>query len=311
MIKHQKKWALCIVLSICFFIYGCSQTANTSEIILEPNKTTTQEISITACENTAYPAYSGDAYAVINSDIPFFTEDELTSQSYESYSNLDELGRPGIATACLGPETMPLETEERGQIGMIKPAGWHTIKYPNLISDLYLYNRCHLIGWQLSGENANELNLITGTRYLNITGMLQFENKIADYIKNTKNHVMYRVTPIYENNNLICNGLLMETQSIEDDKLSFCVYCYNVQPGIIIDYATGDSEPDKKVTNQNTETEITSDDDYVLNTKSLKIHTPDCPSAEKITNQNRQDYHGNINDLLTDGYTTCKQCNPE
>lgn len=163
----------------------------------------------------------------------------MTTNSYEHYSELDNLGRTGVAMACLGPETLP--TEKRGPIGMIKPVGWHTVKYPDVIKDLYLYNRCHLIAFELSGENANEKNLTTGTRYLNISGMLPFENKTRKYIDDTKHHVIYRVTPIFINNELVCRGILIEAKSVEDNNLEFCVYCYNVQPGIIIDYATGDS----------------------------------------------------------------------
>ena len=163
----------------------------------------------------------------------------MTTVFYEHYSELDNLGRTGVAMACLGPETLP--TEKRGPIGMIKPAGWHTVKYPDVIKDLYLYNRCHLIAFELSGENANEKNLTTGTRYLNISGMLPFENKTRKYIEDTHNHVIYRVTPVFINNELVCRGILIEAKSVEDNNLEFCVYCYNVQPGIIIDYTTGDS----------------------------------------------------------------------
>lgn len=187
------------------------------------------------------PSYTGSPYTIINDNVPFFTDTDYTTDSYESYAELDALNRCGTAMACIGTDLMP--TEERGSIGSVKPSGWQTVKYPDQISDNYLYNRCHLIGYQLSGENANEKNLITGTRYLNISGMLDFENEVADYVRTTENHVLYRVTPIFIEDELVCRGILMEGYSIEDDgaSIQFCVYCYNVQPEIGIDYATGDS----------------------------------------------------------------------
>ncbi len=186
--------------------------------------------------------YCGDAVCEINGNVPFFTEDELSEECFERYSELDELGRCGTAFASLGKETLP--TEERGAIGSIKPSGWHTVKYDN-IKDLYLYNRCHLIAFCLSGENANEKNLITGTRYMNVEGMLPYETITVEYLdENPDNHVMYRVTPVFRDNNLIADGVLMEAYSVEDkgSGVSFCIWCYNVQPGIQIDYSDGDSK---------------------------------------------------------------------
>ena len=192
-------------------------------------------------ENLNIPEYSGAAYAEVNNNIPFFEKTERTKEVFEIYSNLDYLGRCGAAYANVCKELMP--TEERGEIGMVKPTGWHTVKYPEIIEDLYLYNRCHLLGYQLTGENANEKNLITGTRYMNVEGMLPFENKVAEYVRKTDNHVLYRVTPIFTGNNLVADGVLMEAYSVEDsgEGISFCVFVYNVQPGIVIDYATGQS----------------------------------------------------------------------
>lgn len=191
------------------------------------------------------PAYSGSPYIAINNNIPFFTSSELTTTGYENYSALDSLGRVGTATASLGKETMPKEGEERGSISSIYPTGWKQAKYDN-ISGKYLYNRCHLIGWQLSAENSNKQNLLTGTKYLNVSGMLPFENMVADYIKETNNHVAYRVTPIFEGNNLLASGVQIEAYSVEDggDGICFNVYCYNVQPGISIDYSNGTSSLD-------------------------------------------------------------------
>ena len=188
------------------------------------------------------PLYVNEPYVVINDGIPFFEEEDLTEQSFEHYSALDRYGRCGVAYANIGKDIMP--TGKRESIGQVKPTGWHTTKY-NHINGKYLYNRCHLIGFQLSGENANEKNLITGTRYMNTDGMLPFENMVADYVKETNHHVLYRVTPIYEGDDLIARGVLMEAQSIEDDSIQFNVYVYNVQPGVTIDYATGKSHLDK------------------------------------------------------------------
>ena len=187
------------------------------------------------------PAYSGEAYVELNDNVPSFSKKDMTTKAFEKYSELDDLGRCGTAYANVCRETMP--TEERGNIGMIKPSGWHTVKYDN-VDGKYLYNRCHLIGYQLTAENANEKNLITGTRYLNIEGMLTFENMVADYVEETDNHVLYRVTPIFEGDNLLASGVQIEAYSVEDKGkgVSFNVYCYNVQPGITIDYTNGDSK---------------------------------------------------------------------
>ncbi|RHQ36335.1 hypothetical protein DWY84_00750 [Clostridium sp. AF27-2AA] len=188
----------------------------------------------------AIPAYSGEPYAVVNGNIPYFTDSDMTSESFEYYSDLDELGRCGTAYSSVGTDLMP--TEKRGSISKVKPSGWQVSKY-DFVDGKYLYNRCHLIGYQLTAENANEKNLITGTRYLNVDGMLPFENLVADYVKETENHVLYRVTPVFEGNNLVASGVLMEAESVEDagDGVEYCVYVYNVQPGVEIDYATGEN----------------------------------------------------------------------
>ena len=187
------------------------------------------------------PEYSGQAYVAVNGNEPFFTQEDLTTTSYETYAPLDGLGRCGPAEACVGQDLMP--TEPRGRISSVKPTGWQVSKY-DFVDGKYLYNRCHLIGYQLTAENANRQNLITGTRYLNVTGMLPFENLVADYVRETGNHVLYRVTPIFDGTELVARGVLMEGWSVEDSGQGVCfnVYCYNVQPGVIIDYATGDNE---------------------------------------------------------------------
>ena len=189
------------------------------------------------------PNFSSEPYVVINENEPEFSQDDFTTKSFEKYSELDFLGRCGIAFTNLSIDTMPSADEERESISSIEPSGWINKKY-DIVDGGYLYNRCHLIGYQLSAENANGKNLITGTRYMNIEGMLPFENKVAEYIKETRNHVLYRVTPIYEGDNLVANGVQIEAKSVEDNGKGICfnVYCYNVQPGIEINYKTGESK---------------------------------------------------------------------
>lgn len=188
------------------------------------------------------PDYSGEPWVIVNNNVPYFSESEITTDSFESYSGLDALGRCGVCWASIGADLMPADGEGRGDISTIKPSGWVNAKY-DFVKGGYVYNRCHLIGWQLTAENANKENLITGTRYMNIDGMLPFENLVADYIKDTGNHVMYRVTPDFVDNELVCHGVLMEGYSVEDngDGILYCVYCYNVQPGVTINYVTGET----------------------------------------------------------------------
>lgn len=275
------------------------------------------------------PAYSGKAYTSVNGNVPYFSAAELTTQSFETYSDLDSLGRCGVTYACIGKDLMP--TEERGSIGMVKPTGWHTVRYDDLVDGKYLYNRCHLIGYQLTGENANTKNLITGTRYLNIEGMLPFENMVADYIQETNNHVLYRVTPIFEGNNLLANGVLMEGYSVEDKGagVSYCVFAYNVQPGIEIDYATGESkladgaqqeeqktatvtptpspEPEKQEPVTGSEA---SQADYILNKNTKKFHYPTCSSVNDMKEKNKQEFFGTRDETIALGYSPCGRCNP-
>lgn len=200
--------------------------------------------ALEAFANEVIPEYSGNPYVELNGNVPYFTDEELSTTAFELYSELDSLGRCGACYANICKEIMP--TEERGSIGMVKPTGWHTVKY-DCITDRYLYNRCHLIGYQLAGENANEKNLITGTRYLNVYGMLPFENEVADYVDETDNHVLYRVTPVFSDDNLVASGVIIEAKSVEDKGagVQFNVYCYNVQPGISIDYIDGQSWENK------------------------------------------------------------------
>ena len=292
------------------------------------------------------PAYSGSAYCEMNGNVPAFGDDELVTDAFENYSDLDSLGRCGVAYVNICKEIMP--TEERGAIGMVKPSGWHTVKYNDRIDGNYLYNRCHLIGYQLAGENANEKNLITGTRYLNVTGMLPFENEVADYVESTGNHVLYRVTPIFDGDNLVASGVQMEAESVEDKGagVSFNVYVYNVQPGVLIDYATGDSEADPGyvVPGENTssdvsgedggqaaeagtseetqnieskaddtseaQTEAANEDTYIVNTNTGKFHKPSCKSVKQMKESNKSERTATRDELISEGYEPCKNCNP-
>lgn len=255
------------------------------------------------------PEYSGEPYVVVNDNVPFFSEDDLTEESFETYSSLDEMGRCGAAYASISTDLMP--EEEREAIGNVRPSGWHTEKYAGLVDGNYLYNRCHLIGYQLTAENANEKNLITGTRYLNVNGMLPFEDMTADYIEETENHVLYRVTPMYEGDNLVASGVLMEAESVEDegDGILYNVFCYNVQPGISIDYATGESWVEtSSADSANASGERESA--YVLNTNSGKFHYPSCSSVSQMNDENRQDFTGDRETLIADGFSPCGRCNP-
>ncbi len=261
------------------------------------------------------PPFTDEPYVILNDHIPTFTDAEKAMvESFEEYAPLDSLGRCGVTFACIGQDLMP--TEERGSIGSVKPSGWQTVKY-DIVDGKYLYNRCHLIGFQLTGENANRENLITGTRYLNIEGMLPFENMVADYVQETGNHVLYRVTPIFEGDNLVASGVVMEGWSVEDNGEGICfhVYSYNNQPGIVINYATGESalsedglpESPNAGTNESGEGDTLT---YVLNTNTKKFHEPDCGSVSSMAESSRQDYTGDRESLIEDGYEPCGSCKP-
>ena len=250
------------------------------------------------------PDYSGEPFVAVLDNVPTFTEQDLTTNSYEFYSELDSLGRCGVTEACIGTDLMP--TEKRESISSVKPTGWVQAKY-DFVDGKSLYNRCHLIGFQLTGENANKYNLITGTRYLNIDGMLSFENMVADYVKETGNHVMYRVTPNFVRDELVARGVFMEGYSVEDkgEGVCFYVYAYNVQPGVGIDYATGESWLD-----QTTEASAGEAAVYVLNTNSKKFHLPDCSGISSISESNRQKVKASREELIAQGYSACGTCKP-
>lgn len=320
----MKKWkgnlvGFIVLISLC--ICSCASTDVTIPV---------QEVPKEAVVNTAtdatldtIPEYSGSPYVEINGNIPDFRESDYSTEVFESYSELDSLGRCGVCFANIGIELMP--TEERGEIGQIKPSGWQLAKY-DCVDGKYLYNRCHLIGYQLSGENANEKNLITGTRYMNVEGMLPFENMVADYVESTGNHVLYRVTPVFDGNNLVASGVQMEAKSVEDDGVGICfnVYVYNCQPGVAIDYANGlsvlvEGEESAEVTvtieskKQNEESVPVSQEEgtaYILNTNTHKFHYPSCSSVDDMKEKNKQEYVGNREDLIKQGYDPCKRCNP-
>ena len=291
-----------ILLCITAFLVGCGKSTAKSD---------------TAVLNTI-PEFQHVPYVVLKNNQPDFSKSELTKKSFEKYSKLDSLGRCGVAMTCIGKNIMP--TGKREGIGMIKPTGWHTVKY-DFVDGKYLYNRCHLIAYQLTGENANDKNLITGTRYMNVEGMLPFEDMVADYVKETNNHVLYRVTPVYKGDNLVASGVIMEGYSVEDhgEGISFHVYCYNVQPGITIDYSTGDSEISKTadkditkniITEKNKTNPSTGNVQYILNLNSHKFHYPDCNSVKVMSESNKGIYTGTREDLIEQGYEPCGSCKP-
>ena len=294
--RTQRLFAVLLFLSL--LLSGCGQLPMQDS----PGGTGTVSLS-------DLPAYSGEPYVVMNDNQPDFPEEDYTTDSFESYSPLDELGRCGTAYANIGIDLMP--TEERGSIGQVKPSGWHTVKY-DCVDGKYLYNRCHLIGYQLTAENANEENLITGTRYLNVDGMLPFENLVADYITETENHVLYRVTPIFQEDDLVASGVLMEAESVEDggESVCYCVYVYNVQPGVTIDYATGESWLEDEGPAESTSAGVTEEMEYILNTNSKKFHLPDCSGVASMNPNNREDYTGDRQTLIDQGYEPCGICKP-
>ena len=269
-----------------------------------------QQASAVSVSLEEVPAYSGSPYVELDGNQPGFSLEERTTDSFETYSTLDALGRCGPAYACIGQDLMP--TEDRESISSVHPTGWVQAEY-DFVEGGSLYNRCHLIGFQLTGENANEENLITGTRYMNVEGMLPFENMVADYIKETGNHVLYRAAPIFEGENLVASGVVMEALSVEDEGEGVCfhVYVYNVQPGVEIDYATGESWETRDSASSALESQAEEQEtDYVLNTSSKKFHLPDCPSVDSMSGKNRQEYHGTREELIAQGYEPCGSCNP-
>lgn len=296
----QRLFLLPLLLAVAVGLAGC-----------ELNIPTAPAASAAPVSLEDIPAYTGSPYIAINGNQPEFEEGDLSSESFETYSPLDSLGRCGPAYACIGQDLMP--TEDRESISGVHPTGWVQAEY-DTVDGGSLYNRCHLIGFQLTGENANEENLITGTRYMNVEGMLPFENLVADYVKETGNHVLYRSTPVFEGDNLVASGVVMEALSVEDDGEGVCfhVYVYNVQPGIEIDYATGKSWESRQTPEAGESSEPASGEEreYVLNTSSHKFHLPDCPAVDTMSEKNKEEYFGTREDLIVQGYKSCGSCNP-
>ena len=298
------------VIALCILLTACTFTINLGEPVSGTGTVTSSRAETITVTNGAdfdfdsVPEFSGYPYVIINDNIPDFYEGEITTDSYEEYGALDYLGRCTACEACIGKDLMP--TEKRGAIGMVKPTGWQTVKYDGIDGN-YLYNRCHLIGYQLTAENANTRNLITGTRYLNTAGMLPFENIVADYVRNSKKHVMYRVTPLFKDDELVARGVQMEAYSVEDNGKSVCfnVYCYNNQPDIEIDYQTGKSKRGTSTT-----TTAVSGDYYIINKNSKKFHRSTCPLAKDISEKNKKKSASTRSELINQGYSPCKNCKP-
>ncbi len=317
----KRRWlsvALLLLLCLSLLLSGCDALGSRGGDGGDGGKQETEQRQVGGYASVeGIPDYDGKAYVELEGNQPRFTQEELTTAAYEFYSELDSLGRCGYTMACVGKEIMP--TEKRGDISSVQPSGWKNKEYPaDLVDGRYLYNRCHLIGHQLTGEDANKKNLITGTRYLNIEGMLPFEDMIADYVKETGNHVMYRVTPIFVGNNLLASGVRMEGYSVEDNGEGICfhVFAYNVQPGITINYATGanwlNGDAEAVTTGEDTvETTVPEGEPtYVINKNTGKFHKPTCPGVQDIKPENREDFYGTKQELLDQKYTICGICKP-
>lgn len=301
--RRNIKTIICLLLCTCILFGGCSVSIN-----IKSESSVSEEIPVGENGYTInnIPEFVDEAFVEINNNIPYFKESEYTTDSFEEYGELDDLGRCTIAYACVAQDTMP--TDKRGSISSVKPSGWQTVKYDN-VDGKYLYNRCHLIGWQLTAENANKSNLITGTRYLNIEGMLPFENMVADYVKETNHHVLYRVTPIFDGDNLVARGVEMEGYSVEDNGAGICfnVYAYNVQPDIEIDYATGESWlAGSKQSVESSKTSVK----YVLNTNNHKFHLESCSVVASINDKNKEIFTGTREEVIAQGYEPCGKCKP-
>ncbi len=319
--KKYRAWAFAALLGLSAVLTACGAADGTWTGTAGVPDPAVQAESADTVEEV--PEYDGVPYVEISDNEPAFTESELTTVSYEEYSELDSLGRCGTAEACIGEDLMP--DEEREDISEVEPTGWENREY-DIVDGGYVYNRCHLIGFQLSGENANEKNLITGTRYMNTEGMLPFENMVAEYVQETDHHVMYRVTPVFEGNNLVASGVQMEAESVEDDGegISFNIYVYNVQPGIIIDYSTGANWAGTDSGNEKTADISAADDSdaengedqepkeqtYILNKNTKKFHKPECSSVDDIKAKNRSEFTGTREELIEDGFDPCGKCRP-
>lgn len=308
-------WLFCLISVL--LLSGCS-VKETMESLSSDSPGEGNITGTVVADLIDVPEFKGESYVVVNDNKPEFEESDFTTESFENYSELDSLERCGVAEANIGKDLMPVK--ERESISPVKPSGWQTAKY-DCVEGKYLYNRCHLIGYQLSGENANKKNLVTGTRYMNVEGMLPFENEVADYVKKTDNHVLYRVTPVYEGDNLVASGVQMEAWSVEDEGKGVCfnVYAYNNQPGVEIDYATGKSRlaeekaPEEKPEESSNKTSGQAAGEtgqYICNTNTRKFHNPDCSSAKDTRGKNRKKTKETREQLLQQGYEPCGRCHP-
>ena len=345
---------IAVVIACALSLVGCSgaqsftgQVVETAEAKIIVSQGASGELSAPDVSLDDIPEYDGESTVELNGGKPYFDESDFGGEGYEEYSSLDSEGRCGVCEAVVGTETMP--TEKRGEIGMVKPTGWHTVRY-DWVDGKYLYNRCHLIGYQLTGENANTKNLITGTRSMNVEGMEPYENEVADYVRDTGNHVLYRVTPLFEGDDLVAEGVVMEAQSVEDngDGVEFCVFCYNEEPGVEIDYATGDnwadgtiegdgssgssgttsgsssskggsssssssgSSNDSSISSSSSESsgDTSATCNYILNTNSMKFHKPSCDSVKKMSDHNKKEFTGTRDEVIAEGYSPCGACKP-
>ena len=299
--NYKNRFLRFIIYFVIMLLFMFSSCAYEKTDISDYNPDSSEEYDL-----EDIPEFDEEPYTVLNGNIPEFDEEDYTTDAFEVYSEKDSLGRCGVAYANICEEIMPDTARE--DIGMVKPSGWHTVKY-DCVDGLYLYNRCHLIGYQLSGENANDKNLITGTRYMNVQGMLPFENMVDDYVESTGNHVLYRVTPVYEGNDLVASGVQMEGWSVEDEGEGICynVFVYNNQPGIDIDYATGDSELSEDELTDNNSSE---DKGYILNNNTMKFHLSSCSGVRDIAEDNKEISGKSREELISEGYSPCGRCKP-
>ena len=306
--KSSRKVKYLILALVCFCMTGCSdgaadvgglsgaQPAEQTQEESLPEDTSENVPSVSGDE---IPAYEGEPYVTVNGNEPEFDDGLLKEESFEEYGSLDKYGRCTTATACLSTDTQPGNGEARGDISSVHPSGWRSGEG---------WERCHLIGWQLSGENDNARNLVTGTHYMNVSGMLPFENDVEWYISETGNHVLYEVTPVYEGKNLICSGVQMQAESVEDKGkgISFNVFCFNVAPGKTIDYKTGET----KVTDEDVVSENSFSRVYILNTNTMKFHYPTCSSVADMAEHNKKEVTCSREELIDQGYSPCGNCEP-
>ena len=306
---------LILAVAFCAGFFGAKMDGLRQKEATEEMAAVESAATAVAFDYSEVPPYDGThAWYDVNDDVPFLTEEDMAFTG-QFYNDLDDLGRCTYAMVLVGPETLPKKPRE--DISTVRPTGWKQARYDGIDPEggEMLFNRCHLVGHQLTAQNVNERNLITGTRYMNVEGMLPFENSVRMYVEGTGNHVVYRVTPYFEGDELLCRGVLMEARSVEDGLVQFCAFCYNVQPGITLDYATGESSgPEYTGDRSIKEIEENGEDEegvtYVLNIGSKKFHRPSCESVGDMKEKNRTETAKSREELLNEGYSPCKRCNP-